>query len=156
MVPYIPHFQNQVWRNENSKTWQLQTVGQIWPTSVSVKSHFIGAKSPPFIYTLWLLSVINGKVNQLQRDIYGSCMCVHAQSLQSCLTLWDLMDYVACQTPLSIGFLRQEYWSGLSFSSPGDLPNPEVDPTSLMSTALAGRFFTYWDSWEAPYTAHKA
>ena len=45
---------------------------------------------------------------------------------------------VARQTPLSMGFLRQEYWSGLLFPSPGDLPDPG---TELMSPALAGRFF---------------
>jgi len=43
---------------------------------------------------------------------------------------------VACQAPLSMGFSRQEYWSGLSFSSPGDLPNPGIKPVSPMSPAL--------------------
>jgi len=46
---------------------------------------------------------------------------------------------IACQAPLSIGFPRQEYWSGLPLPSPGDFPNPETEPTS---PALAGRFFT--------------
>ena len=46
---------------------------------------------------------------------------------------------VACQTPLSIGFPRQEYWSGLPFPSPGDLCNPGVEPAS---PELAGRLFT--------------
>jgi len=46
---------------------------------------------------------------------------------------------VACQAPLSVGFFRQEYWSGLPFPSPGDLPDPGVEPQSL---ALAGEFFT--------------
>ena len=49
---------------------------------------------------------------------------------------------VACQAPLSMEFSRQEYWSGLPFPTPGDLPNPEIKPTSLASPALAGRFFT--------------
>ena len=39
-------------------------------------------------------------------------------------------------------FSRQEYWSGLSFSSPGDLPDPGIESVSLVSLALAGRFFT--------------
>ena len=43
------------------------------------------------------------------------------------------------QAPLSIGFPRQEYWSGLPFPPPGDLPHPETKPTF---PALAGRFFT--------------
>ena len=58
-------------------------------------------------------------------------MCVHAQLLT-----------VACQTPLSIGFSRQEYWSGLPFPPPGDLPKPDIKPESLVPSALAGRFFT--------------
>ena len=37
---------------------------------------------------------------------------------------------VACQAPLSMGFPRQEYWSGLPFPSPGDLPNPGIKPAS--------------------------
>ena len=49
---------------------------------------------------------------------------------------------VARQAPLSMGFSRQEYWSGLPCPPPGDLPNPGVEPVSLMSPALAGGFFT--------------
>ena len=49
---------------------------------------------------------------------------------------------VANQLPRFMKFPRQEYWSGLSFPPPGDLPNPEIEPTSLASPALAGRFFT--------------
>ena len=57
---------------------------------------------------------------------------------QQCLTLCDPWT-VACQAPLSMGFSRQEYWSGLTFSSPGDLPDPRLKPAS---PALVGRFFT--------------
>ena len=49
---------------------------------------------------------------------------------------------VACQTPLSMGFSRQEHWSGLPFPSPGDLPDPEIEPASPVPPALAGRLFT--------------
>ena len=48
---------------------------------------------------------------------------------------------IACQAPLSIGFFRQEYWSGLPYLPPGDLPDPETEPMSLTSPALAGGFF---------------
>ena len=48
---------------------------------------------------------------------------------------------VACQTPLSMEFSKQEYWSVLLFPTPGYLPNPGIKPTSLVSLALAGRFF---------------
>ena len=43
---------------------------------------------------------------------------------------------VACQAPLSMGFSRQEYWSGLPCPSPGDLPDPGIEPASLVSLAL--------------------
>ena len=49
------------------------------------------------------------------------------------------MDYVARQAPLSMGFSRQEYWSGLLCPLPRDLPNPGMEPRS---PALAGRVFT--------------
>ena len=49
---------------------------------------------------------------------------------------------VALQALLSLEFSRQEYWSGLLFSTPGDLPDPGIKPTSLASPELAGGFFT--------------
>ena len=55
---------------------------------------------------------------------------------------------VADQAPLSMGFSRQEYGSGLPFLTPGDLPHPGIEPRSLSSHALAGRFFTT-STWEA-------
>ena len=51
---------------------------------------------------------------------------------------------------MSMGFCRQEYWSGLPFPSPGDLPDPGMEPKSLKYHALAGRFFTISATWEAP------
>ena len=55
----------------------------------------------------------------------------------------------ARQAPLSSGLPRQEYWSGLPGPPPGDLPDPGIEPTSLMFPALAGGFFTTSSSWEA-------
>ena len=55
---------------------------------------------------------------------------------------------VARQAPLSTGFSRQEYWGGLPFPSPGDLPNPGIEPMSLMSPELAGGFFPISTTWE--------
>ena len=52
--------------------------------------------------------------------------------------------------PLSVGFPRQEYWSGLPFSSPADLPDPGIRLSPLTSLALAGRFFPTSATWEAP------
>ena len=56
---------------------------------------------------------------------------------------------VAHQAPLSVGFSRQECWSGLSCSPPGDLPDPGIEPVSLVSPALVGGFFTTSATWEA-------
>ena len=71
----------------------------------------------------------------LLRNTAGVCVLSHTQ-------LFTIPWTVACQAPLSMGFSRQEYWSGLSFPSPGDLPNPGIEPVSPMTPALAGRFFT--------------
>ena len=49
-----------------------------------------------------------------------------AKSCLSFVTPWT----VACRAPLSMGFFRQEYWSGLPFPAPGDLPNPGIKPRS--------------------------
>ena len=59
----------------------------------------------------------------------------------SCVLLGGPMD---CSPPASssMGFSRQEYWSGLPCLPPGDLPNTGIKPASLMSPALAGGFFT--------------
>ena len=58
---------------------------------------------------------------------------------------------VAHQSPLSMGFSRQEYWSRLPFPSPGDLLNPGIEPVSPISAALADRFFTISATWEDIY-----
>ena len=54
----------------------------------------------------------------------------------------QLFVIVACPTPLSMGFSRQEHWSGLPCPPPGDLLDPGIEPESLMPLALAGCFFT--------------
>ena len=66
------------------------------------------------------------------------CACSFTQS---CLTLCDPWT-VAFQAPLSMGFLSQEYWNELPFVTPGDLPDPGIEPASPESPALAGGFFT--------------
>ena len=79
-------------------------------------------------------------------------VCVCAKSFQSCLTLCDPMN---CRVPpyhqasLSTECSRKEYWSGLPWPSPRDLPNSGIEPTSFMSPAFAGRIFTTCATWEA-------
>ena len=55
----------------------------------------------------------------------------------------------AYQAPPSMGFSRQEYWIGLPFPSPEDLPNPGIEPVSLPSSVSAGKIFTTIATWEA-------
>ena len=78
------------------------------------------------------------------------CVLSHFSHVQLFASLWTM----ACQAPLSMWVSRQEYWSGLPCPSPGDLPNAEIEPASLMSPALTGRFFTTSTTWEAPDSVH--
>ena len=63
-----------------------------------------------------------------------ACILSHFSHVQLLMILWT----IAHQVPLSKGFSRQEYWSGLSCCPPGDLPDPETKPASPVSSALAG------------------
>ena len=67
-----------------------------------------------------------------------ACMLGRFSHVQLFATSWT----VAHQAPLSFGFSRQEYWSGLPFPSPGDLPYPGTEPGSPTFPALADGFFT--------------
>ena len=78
---------------------------------------------------------------------FPACVGVCAQS---CQTLCNFMAPGAHQAPLSIGFPRQEHWSGLPFPSLGSLPNPGIEPMSPASPAFIGRFFTTRATWEVP------
>ena len=64
---------------------------------------------------------------------------MYAQSF-NCVQLFVTPWTIACQAPLSMEFSRQEFWSGMPFPTPGDLPDPGIEPMSLASLALAGRF----------------
>ena len=65
------------------------------------------------------------------------CVCV-----LNCVQLFAIPRTVACQIPLSMEFFRQEYWNGLPFPTPGDLPNPGIKPECPASPAMAGGFCT--------------
>ena len=62
----------------------------------------------------------------------------------------------AYQAPPSMGFSREEYWSGLPFSPPEDLPDPGIEPTSLVSPALAGGFSTTEPAAAAAAKSHQS
>ena len=59
---------------------------------------------------------------------------------------------IDCQAPLSMGFYRQEYWSGLPFLTLGNIPDPRIEPIYLISPALVEGFFTTCATWEAQLT----
>ena len=79
---------------------------------------------------------------------FGACVLSYFGRVQLFETPWS----VAHKAPLSMAFSREEYWNGLPCPPPGDLPDPGIEPTSLMSPALASRFFTTSTTWEAPLT----
>ena len=67
--------------------------------------------------------------------------------LLNCVRLFVILWTIARQAFLSMGYPKQEYWSWSPFPPPGDLPNPGFEPTSLVSPALAGGFFTSNTTW---------
>ena len=80
------------------------------------------------------MSVPGSRLNWIEGD---------SKSLKYSGPAGDLSKWtVAYQAPLTMGLSRQEHWSGLLCPPPGDLPDPGIEPISLMSPALAGRFFT--------------
>ena len=74
------------------------------------------------VENLWILYGIN----DVWYQPVCACMLSHLSRVQLFAVLWT----VASWTPLSLGFSRQEYWSGLPCPTPGDLPNPEIEPVS--------------------------
>ena len=80
-------------------------------------------------------------------SIYNYCL-FFVLSCFICVRLFVTLWTVVRQAPLSMGFSRQECWGGLPRPPPGDLLAPGIKPTSLMSPAVAGRFFTTSTTWE--------
>ena len=80
---------------------------------------------------------------------FSDCCVVYVLSHFSCVQLCAMLHTLACQDPLSMRFFGQEYCSGLPFPSLGDLPNSGIEPVSVKTPVLAGRFFTTSTTWEA-------
>ena len=85
---------------------------------------------------------------------FSKIICVCMLSRFSHIWLFATPWTVACQAPLSKGFSRQEYWSGLPCPPPGDLSDPGIESASLTPPALAGSFFTTSAAWEAQAAWH--
>ena len=99
----------------------------------------------------WLAWVHDDDDDKMCTTCPYACVLSHFSRVQLFAILWT----VACQAPLSMEFFWQEYWSGLPFASQGACPNPGIEPTSLMSPALAGGFFTTSVTWEAHHTTEQ-
>ena len=81
--------------------------------------------------------ISSGQTNTHRCSLYWAVLSRFSH-VRLFVTLWT----VAHQVPLSMGFSRQEYWSGLPFPSLGDLPNPRIELVFLMSPSLIDEFFT--------------
>ena len=101
-----------------------------------------------FVMTDSVLSFLLTGFN-IQPINYNILDFVRVCSVFSCNRLFATPWTVAHQDPLTMGFPRQEYQSGLPFPPPGDLPNPGIKPASLISPTLAGWLFTSSTTWEA-------
>ena len=107
----------------------------------------------------YLTSKVDQSDSQNRRGhCWSWCSLVRAKSL-SHIRLFVTPWTVAHQAPLSMGFSRQEYCSGLPCPPPGNLPDPGMGPTTLLSLAPAGRFFTtqppFWSSWSSIQACEK-
>ena len=92
----------------------------------------------------------DGETDTVSQCIMESLLLSRFSRVRLSATLWT----VARQAPLCLGFSRQESWSGLPFPSRGNLLDPGIEPMSLMSLALTGRFFTPEPSGKAPQPFH--
>ena len=126
-----------------NETWS-QTLEFIWKRKDTILAKNILKKNNGEEFSLLNIKVCDKATVIKTLWFWYECMQVTSVMFDSA-TLWT----VDCQTPLSIGFSRQEYWSGLPCPPPGDLPDPEIELESLMSPALAGGFFTTSATWKA-------
>ena len=105
---------------------------------------FIESQSRRPVAPMWMISSIQMPAKAgIHHESHCACCCFSLAWL--CATLWT----VACQAPLSMGFSRQEYWSGLPCPPLVNLPDPGIEPMSLTTPAMAVRFFTTSTTWEA-------
>ena len=94
-------------------------------------------------------SLLKKYINYFHSSALKFFMCCSVLNCICCVQLFATLWTVARQAPLSIGFFRQEHWSGLPWHPPGDLTNPGIQLESLTSSALAGRFLTTSATWKA-------
>ena len=103
---------------------------------------------------------VNSRIDGRERSILLTCtwlfLWVHVCVLNcfSCVQLFGTLWTVAHQTPLSMGFSRQECQNGLPYPPPGNLPDPGIDLVCLYISELAGGIFTTSTSWKAHHSGY--
>ena len=107
--------------------------------SLKIKCNWVSC-----IFSGNLILELNGE------NLVESEMCRHLLFSPCVLSRFSRVRLFATLYPLSVGFSRQKCWSGLSCLPPGDLSERRIEPVSLMSPALAGRFFTSSATGKAP------
>ena len=96
-------------------------------------------------YMTNFLSLMKNDQIHYQTIYVQVCMLSRFSRVRFFVTPWT----VAHQALLSMGFSRQDYWSGLPCPPPGDLPDPGIELASLVAPTLTGKFFTNTATWEA-------
>ena len=126
----------------NLCTWKHKTI----PRRVGMKSkmwvHLLGGYQGSIQQCVTSCSVARQIYDKYNKYIFKWRMHVCVQSHFGRVWLYATLGTVVYQAPLSIEFCWQQYCSGLPCPPPGDLPDPEIKTTYLMSSALAGRIFT--------------
>ena len=111
--------------------------------------HLVGRQQGCFFSFFFSFFFLLAIMNNTATLLYQIFVCMHALLLQSCPPPSVPMDCSPSGSS-SMGFSRQEYLSGLPCPPPGDLFNRGIKSTSLISSALAGGFFTTRATWEGP------
>ena len=150
-----------VLRDSNFIPYALRSHWKVWNRGVMWSDYELGCPSG------------DCEVNRLQREqgkargwegtcfsnptehIQGRlCMRVCLPSPYSCVWLFVTLWVIACQSPLPMGFSRQEYWSGLPWPPPGDLPDPGIETASLNFSHIGRQVLYHWCHLENPICMH--
>ena len=146
---YLPSFHGPC----RSWTWRSPfTMDNLWIDLPFPSVLSLSRPLSPFLSSSLLPSLSLSLLSFFFSLIEGEMLaCNHLSwsCLVSRVWLFETLSIIAHQAPLSMGFSRQEYWSGLPSPPPWNLSNPGIKPASLMSPALAGEFFTTSATWEA-------
>ena len=118
---------------EEGRGWKQAS--QSWGSPFLLGDLSLGSDRVQLAYCVSTICFLQSPVSAIAQELPG---CAVVPLVSGSVTPWT----VAHKAPLSMGFPRHEYWSGLPFPTPGNLPDPEIECLSLVSCVLAGRFYT--------------